>query len=91
VPEDTCPARWAGRQAVVALRAHMAESSAGQIQEELLAVNGRGATALIADMAATICCEHAGADADRASRTAPPSTPAPRRPPAARVCGGAIR
>ena len=55
--------RWAGRQAVVALPAHVDESSAGQIRVELLSVIDRGATALIADMTATISCDHAGADA----------------------------
>jgi hypothetical protein len=47
---------------------------ARQIREELLPVIGRGATVLIADMAATIWCDHAGADASRPSRTAPPSS-----------------
>jgi hypothetical protein len=89
MPEDTCPARRAGRPAVVALPAYMAESNAGQIREELLPVIGRSATALITGMAATTWCDHAGADASRPSRTAPPPTPAPRRPPAARGCGSA--
>ncbi len=61
--EDICPVRWAGQQAVVALPEHMDESNAGQFGEELLSVINRGATALIADMTATIWCDHAGADA----------------------------
>ena len=36
---------------------------AGQIREELLSVINRGAEALIADLTATISCDHAGADA----------------------------
>lgn len=54
---------WAGQQAVVALPVHMDASNAGQIREELLSVINGGATALIADMTATIWCDHAGADA----------------------------
>ena len=38
-------------------------SNAGQIREELLVVINRGAAALIADMTATLSCDHAGADA----------------------------
>jgi anti-sigma B factor antagonist len=38
-------------------------SNAGQIREELLLAINRGATTLIADMTATISCDHAGADA----------------------------
>jgi anti-sigma B factor antagonist len=55
--------RWAGRQAVVAFPEHMDVANAGQIQQGLLSVIDRGATALIADMTATISCDHAGADA----------------------------
>jgi anti-sigma B factor antagonist len=55
--------RWAGRQAVVALPEHMEVANAGQIQQGLLSVIDCGATALIADMTATISCDHAGADA----------------------------
>jgi anti-anti-sigma factor len=38
-------------------------ANAGQIREELLSVINRGATELIVDMAATVACDHAGADA----------------------------
>jgi hypothetical protein len=38
-------------------------TNAGQIREELLLVINHGATALIADMTATVSCDHAGADA----------------------------
>jgi anti-sigma B factor antagonist len=61
--EGLCQVRWAGRRAVVALPAHMGVSNAGQIGEELLSVINSGATALIADMTATIWCDHAGAGA----------------------------
>ena len=47
----------------MALPGHMDASDAGQIREELLPVINGGATALIADMTATIWCDHAGADA----------------------------
>ena len=54
---------WAGRQVVVTLPEHIAIANAGQIREELLSVINRGAQVLIADMTATISCDHAGADA----------------------------
>ena len=60
---DAYPVQWTGRQAVVALPEHIGLSNAGLIREELLSVINRGATALIADMTATISCDHAGADA----------------------------
>ena len=60
---DIYPVQWTDRQAVVALPEHIDVSNAGQIREELLSVINRGATALIADMTATISCDHAGADA----------------------------
>ena len=63
VPEATFPVRWTGRQAQVVLPEHIDVSNAGQIREELLAVINQGAEALIADMTATVSCDHAGADA----------------------------
>jgi anti-anti-sigma factor len=61
--EDAYPVEWAGELAVVALPEHIGASNAGQVREELLSVINRGATTLIADMTATISCDHAGADA----------------------------
>jgi hypothetical protein len=61
VGEDLCPVRWAGRQAVVAFPARMDESNAGRVGGELLSVIGGGARVLIADMTASIWCDHAGA------------------------------
>ena len=52
-----------GAQAVVTLPEHIDVSNAGQVREELLSVINRGADEVIADMAATISCDHAGADA----------------------------
>ena len=60
---DTCPVRWMGRQAVVVLPEHIDVSNASQIREELLWVINRGAVAVIADMTATLSCDHSGADA----------------------------
>lgn len=60
--EYSYPVRWAGQQVVVALPEHIDVSNAGQIREELLWVINRGAVALIADMTATVSCDHAGAD-----------------------------
>jgi anti-anti-sigma factor len=63
VPEVTFPVQWTGRQAQVVLPEHIDVSNAGQLREELLAVINQGAEALIADMTATVSCDHAGADA----------------------------
>ena len=63
VPEDTYPVRWTGRQALVTLPEHIDVSNAGPIREQLLSVINQGAEALIADMTATISCDHAGVDA----------------------------
>ena len=63
MPKDAYPVQWVGQQALVALPEYIDVSNAGQIREELLAVLNRGAEALIADMTATISCDHAGADA----------------------------
>jgi len=52
-----------GRQAIVALPEQIDVTNAGQIRAELLLVINQGAAALIADMTATVACEHAGADA----------------------------
>ena len=63
VVNHTYPVRWMGRQAVVALPEHIDVSNASQIREELLWLINRGAAALIADMTATLSCDHSGADA----------------------------
>ena len=60
---DSYPVQWTGGQAVIALPEHIDVSNAGPIREELLSVINRGAKALIADLTATISCDHAGADA----------------------------
>ena len=61
--EDSYPVRWAGGQAVVTLPEHIGASNAGQVRDALLWVINLGATTLIADMTATVSCDHAGADA----------------------------
>jgi PAS domain S-box-containing protein len=48
---------------VVALPEHIGVSNAGQVRDELLSVINLGAVTLIADMSATVSCDHAGADA----------------------------
>ncbi len=60
---NTYRVRWTGRQAVIALPEHINVSNASQIREELLWVINRGAIVLIADMTATLSCDHSGADA----------------------------
>ncbi len=58
------PVHWTGRQAaVVVLPEHIDLSNTAEIRSELLSVINRGATTLIADMTATISCDHSGADA----------------------------
>lgn len=59
---DTYPVRWRGGQAIVTLPEQIDVSNAGQIREELLSVINRGAAVLIADMTATLSCDHAGTD-----------------------------
>jgi anti-anti-sigma factor len=61
--ESSGAVQWAGRKAAVTLPEHVDVSNAGQIREDLLSAIDRGATALIADMTATVSCDHAGADA----------------------------
>jgi anti-anti-sigma factor len=58
------PVRWMGqRTAVVGLPEHMNLSNSAEIHSELLSVINRGASVLIADMTATVSCDHFGADA----------------------------
>lgn len=52
-----------GVQAIVTLPEEIDASNAGQIGEALLAIINRGASVVIADMTATVSCDHAGADA----------------------------
>ena len=61
--EGFYPVESAGGQAVVTLPEHIGASNAGQVREELLLAINRGATTLIADMTATVSCDHSGADA----------------------------
>lgn len=63
MPENTCPVRWTGRQAVVTLPECIDRSNADQVREQLLLVINRGAVMLIADLAATLSCDYSGADA----------------------------
>jgi anti-anti-sigma factor len=63
MPEGTFPVEWTGRQAIVTLPGHIDVSNAGQLREQLLSVINRGAAVLIADMAVTVSCDHAGVDA----------------------------
>jgi anti-anti-sigma factor len=57
------PLAWADQRAVVAFPEHVDGSNAAQIREQLLAAFDRGAAVVIADMSATITCDHAGIDA----------------------------
>jgi anti-anti-sigma factor len=63
VPEDPCPVRWTGQQALVTLPPHIDVSNVGPVREQLLGLVNRGASVLIADMTDTLSCDHAGADA----------------------------
>ena len=61
--EDFYPVRWVGGNAIVTLPGHIGASNAGQVRDALLPVINLGAVTLIADMTATVSCDHAGADA----------------------------
>jgi anti-anti-sigma factor len=61
--KDFYPVQWTGGQAIVTLPEHIGASNAEQVRDALLSVINRGATTLIADMTATLSCDHAGADA----------------------------
>ena len=69
MPEDPrqvwgpCPERWADRLAIVVLPEHFGLPNVDQIREQLLSVLNRGALVLIADLSATVSCDHAGSDA----------------------------
>lgn len=61
--EDSCPVQWMDRLAVVALPECIDRFNADRVREQLLLVINRGAVVLIADLAATVSCDYAGADA----------------------------
>jgi anti-anti-sigma factor len=69
MPEDPrqvwgpCPERWADRLAIVVLPEHFGLPGVDQIREQLLSVLNRGAQVLIADLSATVSCDHAGSHA----------------------------
>jgi len=63
VLEDFYPVRWVGGKAIVTLPGHIGASNAGQVRDALLSAINLGAVTLIADMTATVSCDHAGADA----------------------------
>ncbi len=60
---DPYPVLWADQRAVVVLPGRIDLSNAGEIRSELLSVINRGATTLIADMSATVSCDHSGTEA----------------------------
>jgi anti-anti-sigma factor len=61
--QDTYPLQWTGTQAVVTLPEHIDASNSGLVREQLLSLINRGADILIADMTATVSCDHGGTDA----------------------------
>ena len=61
-PKDSCPVEWLGQLAIVTLPDRIDISNASQIGKELLLVTDGGTTVLIADMTATVSCDHAGAE-----------------------------
>jgi anti-anti-sigma regulatory factor len=69
MPEDprhdwgSCPERWTERLAIVVLPEHFGLPGVDLVREQLLSVLNRGALVLIADLTATISCDHAGSDA----------------------------
>jgi len=65
VAEDRYPVRWTGTQAIVTLPGRIGASDGGQLCEQLGALVDRGPAVLIADMTATVSCDHDAADALR--------------------------
>jgi anti-anti-sigma factor len=63
VVEDAYPVRWTGGQAVLRLPERIGAANSGQVREQLLELVDQGADVLIADMTATVSCDHRGADA----------------------------
>jgi anti-anti-sigma factor len=57
------PVRWSGDQAITELPGQLDGSNAEQVRELLLSVIGRGAGTLIADLSASVSCDHAAAEA----------------------------
>jgi anti-anti-sigma factor len=57
------PVQWSGQQAVVTLPEHIDVTNVAQLREQLLSLINRGAAVLIADMTATVSCDHAAVDA----------------------------
>ena len=62
-PKDSCSVEWLDQLAVGTLPDHIDVSNVSHIGKKLLLVINRGASALIADMTATVSCNHASADA----------------------------
>lgn len=58
--DGTMPAEWIGRHAVVALPERLEGAAADEVGDELLSAIADGATVVVADMSATVSCDHAG-------------------------------
>ena len=61
--DDQFPVEWTGRRAIVAFPGQVDVSNVGQLRDRLLSVINRGAALVIADMTATVSCDHAAMDA----------------------------
>jgi anti-anti-sigma factor len=61
--QDPYPVQWTGTQAVVTLPEYIDVSNSGLVREQLLSLINRGADILVADMTATVSCDHGGVDA----------------------------
>lgn len=61
--DDQFPVEWTGRQAIVGFPGHVDVSNVSQLRDRLLSVINRGAAVLIADMTATVSCDHSLVDA----------------------------
>lgn len=61
--QDTYPVQWTGTQAVMTLPEHIDASNSGFVREQLLSLINEGADMLVADMTATVSCDHGGTDA----------------------------
>ena len=60
VSQEHYPVLWIGQAAVVTLPAEIDVTIADTVRDELLAILGKGATLLIADLSSTEFCDSAG-------------------------------
>lgn len=63
MPTQSCPVRWVGQHAVVAMPAEIDAVNAGTVRQALLPAVGLGAAVVVLDMSGTTFCDSAGVQA----------------------------